>query len=242
MWTYLLILFSLVGLVAVFVHRLVVLRRKPVVVEEVVEEEEELPEKRRMSADEKLSVEELCKKGKSHLDYGKDDEAIKCFVQALALNPNHEETAHALAVVYLKKEMFSASAALFKQLAAMTDDPAHYSNLGYVLFLQSDFVEALKAYHYALSLDDSRAGRFASLAQVYREMGRNYHALMAMQKAAALEEESVDFKLVLADLYGRIGDLPKGLAVVEEVLAVKADYEPAKEMKVEFKRRFRQGS
>lgn len=241
MWTYLLIFLSLVGLVAVFVHRFAALKRGEVVEEALEEEEEDLPEKKRMSADEKLSVAELCKKGKSHLDYGKDDEAIKCFVQALAIDPTHQETAQALAVLYLKKEMFSAAAALFKQLAAMTDDPAHYSNLGYALFLQSDFVEALKAYHYALSLDDSRSARFASLAQVYREMGRNYHALMAMQKAAALEVDNLDFKLVLADLYGRVGDLAKGLALVEEILVVDDSYEDAKAMKVEFKRRFQQG-
>lgn len=228
---------------AVFVHRSVVHLRGPMVREEIEEiEEEEMPEKKRMNAKDKESVEKLYLKGKSHLDFGKDEEAIKCFVQALAINPNHLETAAALATLYLKKEMFSASAALFKQLVAMSEDPAHYSNLGYALFLQSDYEAALTAYHQAIMLDDSRPGRFASLAQVYREMGRHYHALMAMEKAIVLEGENLEFLLVLADLYGNIGDFPKAIAVLDDVLRLKEGYEPAKELRVDLMRRFRQES
>ena len=75
------------------------------------------------------------------LKAGKEEDAIKCFVQALALNELHDETQHRLAVLYLKKQMYGAAAALFKRLLESKEDPVYYSHLGLALYKQSSFEE-----------------------------------------------------------------------------------------------------
>ncbi|MFA6992785.1 MAG: tetratricopeptide repeat protein, partial [Candidatus Gracilibacteria bacterium] len=110
MWTYLAILFSFLLLVAVFVHRVMSNRRKVVDQKAQAEaktalasEESEEEKKIRLSREEKEQVEALCKRGEALINSGKDEEAIKCFVQALSINSQHQETNQRLALLYLQK-------------------------------------------------------------------------------------------------------------------------------------------
>lgn len=231
MWTYLAILFSLLVLVGVFVRRLVVFSRPPVTTEPVSgEEQAEVPEKIRIKKDDRAKVEALSKRGDSFLKVGKDDEAIKCFVQALAIDTLHQETQHKLAVLYLQKQMYGAASALFQQLAELSPDPIHLSHLGLALYGQSDFEAAKEAYQKAVELDDSRPQRFVSLAQVYRALGRLNHAIMAANKAVELDGENMAFLFLLADLQAELGDTEKAKEILCGILEIDPKNKDATEM------------
>lgn len=208
MWTYLAILFSFSVVLIIFARKWYLFNKKlsssgdesrGVNLAEEDDSSEAL-KKVKISKEDREEVENLCKKGESMLKVGKDEEAVKCFVQALAIDPLHEETLHKLALLYFQKQMYGAAAAAFKQLGEISNDAVHYSHLGLALYQQNNFEEAKAAYQKAVEIDPSRPQRFVSLAQVYRSLGQGHHAIVALNKALELEEENVDFLYLMADL------------------------------------------
>lgn len=232
MWTYLTILLSAAVLIGVFVHRAILVRKagiaakeKPVVEEEVVEE----IVKKRLPKDDKAKLASLCEKADIKLKVGKEEEAIQLLVQALAIDENHQEAQHKLAMLYMQKQMFGAAAALFKRLGDMTDEAVHFSHLGLALYQQNEFEEAKRAYQKAVFLDDSRPQRFASLASVYRSLGNPQNAIIALNKGIELDQENIDFLILLADLLIEQEDFDRALKALAKVLELDPDNEVAKE-------------
>lgn len=243
MWTYLAILFSFLLLVAVFAHRIVSNRRNIVDKKAQAEakaamaaEESEEEKKIRLSSEEKDQVETLCKRGESLINSGKDEEAIKCFVQALSINSQHQETNQRLALLYLQKQMYSAAAALFQQLAQQTNDPMHYSHWGLALYQQSDFENAKTAYQTAVDLDPSRPQRFISLSQVYKALGQLANAIIATNKALEIDDKNIEFLYQLADLQAEAGNYLAARETIGRLFAIDSDNRAAKELLKEIRK------
>ncbi len=207
MWTYLLLFLSFATLVVVYVRRLFIFHNGKVIeVKEdrgIMEDDETIlfKTKDKLTKEEKLMVKEYSEKGEVLARLGREDEAIKLFVQALALDPEHVETQHKLAMLYMQKQLFGPAAALFKELGNITNDAVHYSHLGLAYYQQNLFDEAKQAYQVAVDLDPSRAQRFVSLAQVYRALGRNQNAVIAMNKAIEIEPTNIDFLFILSEIF-----------------------------------------
>lgn len=193
-----------------------------------VEDEEIRESAKKLSKSDEKDVTELCKSAQSALRVGKEDEAIKFFVQALAVDELHVETQHKLAMLYMKKKMFSAASALFKSLGDITGEAVHYSHQGLALFQQSLFEEAKDAYQKAVDLDPSRPQRFVSLAQVYRSLGRLNNAVVALNKALEIEAENLDFLFLLIDVQAELGNYNEALEIVGKVLEIDPKNEEAK--------------
>jgi len=194
----------------------------------------EMPKK--VASDVQEQVENLCKRSEALLRQGKDDEAVKCFVQALALDEFHQETHHRLAMPYLKKQMFGAAAALFKQLGEVTGDPVHYSHLGLALYQQSNYPEALSAYQKAVEIDDSRPQRFISLAQVYRAMGKTNNAIVALKKSIEIDEQNLDNIFLLADLQIELENYDEAEVILKKLLEIEPEYVEAKTLLSELRK------
>lgn len=230
--------------VGVFVHRAIANRKKVVsemqqeaherAVEDLQESEEE--KKVRLSREEKAKVEELCKRGEALINSGKDEEAIKCFVQALSINTQHPETQQRLALLYLQKQMYSAAAALFEQLARQTNDPLHFSHLGLTLYQQSDFENAKIAYQTAVDLDPSRPQRFVSLAQVYKALGQLGNSIIAVNKALEIDQKNLEFLYMLADLQVEAGNYLAAKDTLDRLFVLEPGNKAAREMLKEIKR------
>ncbi len=149
---------------------------------------------------------------------GREEDAIKNFVQILALDTHHLETLNTLAMLYLQKQMYSASAALLRQLGEQTGEAVHYSHLGLALFQQAEYEESKEAYQRAVTLDPGRPQRFASLAQVYKALGQLNHAVMALNKAIELDEANLDLMFLLVDLKLEMEHLEDAKAVIGKIL------------------------
>ncbi len=244
MWTYFTIFFSFLVVAGVFVHRIFANRKRAAAIlkeEEAVKidkesSEEEETKKIRLTKDEKDETATLCKRGEALIAAGKDEEAIKCFVQALSINADHPETQQRLALLYLQKQMYGAAAALFQQLATQTSDAVHYSHLGLALYQQSDFENAKIAYQTAVDLDPSRPQRFVSLGQVYKALGQLANAIIAVNKAVEIEEGNLDFLYMLANLQVEVGNYIAAKESLERMLAVDAENKAATAMLKEIRR------
>ncbi len=234
MWTYLLIFFSLLTVFIIFFRRAWFLKKQGLKVskkEEAIENKDNpIKVSKKISSDVQGEVEALCKRAQLLLNRGKEDEAVKSFVQALALDEFHQETQHKLAVLYLKKQLFSAASALFKQLSIATNDPVHYSHLGLALYQQSNFEEALDAYKKAVEIDDSRPQRFVSLAQVYRALGRVNHAVIALNKALVIDNENLDNLFFLANLQLDLNNVEEAKVLLKNLLKSDSNYHEAKDL------------
>lgn len=205
-------------------------QKGPVGVKTELKKEEEvvMEAAKKLTRTDKDDVADLNKKADSALKVGKEEDAIKYFVQALAVDELHVETQHKLAMLYMKKEMFSAAAALFKSLGEITGEAVHYSHRGLALYRQNQYDDALIAYQKAVDLDPSRPQRFVSLAQVYRSMGQLNNAIIALNKAVEVEKENLDFLFLLIDIQAEMGNFNEALEIVGRILELDPKNEEAK--------------
>ena len=199
-----------VTVLAVFTRRVVLLRKEnapalPRKRKKVVEEEVE-EKKTRLKRGDKAKIENLMEKAEVKAGTGKVDEAVKFLVQLLAIDEDHIPAQNKLAMMYMKKEMYGAAAALFQRLAELEEDAVHYSHLGLALYQQQDHEGARAAYQRSVELDDSRPARFVSLGQVYRALGQYQNAIIAVGRAIELEEEG---SKLLKDYEGLIKEIEK---------------------------------
>lgn len=227
-------------MIGIFVRRVVLFIKHDEKVEKERDKNAELldipkPKKRRQKAPKDASksiksrAEAMCKKAESKMQEGKDEEAIKYFVQALALDPSHIETQHKLAMLYVQKQMYGSAAALFKSLAELTGEAIHYSHLGLAFYNQKLFEDAIAAYQKAVEIDATRPQRFASLARVYRETAQLQEATVALNKALELDPENQDFLLFLADLKTQMGNFAEAKIMLNKILEKNPEHKEALE-------------
>lgn len=146
------------------------------------------------------------------------DEAEPLFLAILKEEPAHLDAHHKLGLLYMKRGDFPAAELYFSKLVNLKQDPVYFSNLGAALYQQQRLVEAAEAYENAIALDDRRAERLQSLAQVYFELGEDMKALEYFERAARRKPKDEGLKLILADYYERLGDLERAKRMLEELL------------------------
>ena len=196
----------------------------------------------KLDKNEKEDVQALYNRGEDLLKAGKDDDAIKCFVQVLSIHQDHLETQQKLAMLYLQKQMYGAAAALFQRLADLTEDPVHYSHWGLALYQQSSFAQAKLAYQKAIVLDSSRPQRFASLSQVYRAMGHGYNAMIALNKALELDDKRVEFLYLMADLQVELGNFKEAEESLKKIFEIDPKNQEAEALMKEVERMRKEGA
>lgn len=233
MWTYLLLFLSISLFAGIFAHRVHALHVKkntPVPEKKSLIDEEplDIDENKKLSKQEKSDVMNLCEKADVKLKIGEEEEAIKLLVQAMSIDPANIEAQQKLAMLYMQKQMYSAAAALFKQLGELTNDAVHYSNLGLALYQQQEFEAAKEAYQRAVALDPSRPQRFISLAQVYRSLDQLSNAIVAANKAHNMESDNLDFLFLLADLQMDSKNYEESINILKKIIALAPENTEAK--------------
>lgn len=146
------------------------------------------------------------------------EEAEPLFLAILEEDPSHLDAHHKLGLLYLKQGYFPQAELYFSKLVNLKQDPIYFSNLGMALYQQQRLVEAAEAYENAIALDDRRAERLQSLAQVYFELGEDEKALHYFERAARRKPKDEPLKLILADYYERMGAVDQAKKTLEELL------------------------
>ncbi len=206
-WILLIVSLLLISLIAIRRMRVTYLDshfQKSLAEEEAIEQAldeafEEAEEKPVVASDE--SPRQLFTKADVHFSRNELDEAEAALLTLLELEANHLEAHHKLGLLYMKKNAYPQAELYFSRLINLKKDPIFYSNLGAALYHQQRLVEAAEAYENALAMDDKRAERFESLAQVYHELGELDKALGHFEQASLKKPRDINLKFVLADYY-----------------------------------------
>lgn len=180
---------------------------------EAEQQKNELPEQVRQS-----EIRKAFAKADTHFSRGKYEEAEPVFLEIIERDSGHLDAHHKLGMLYMKVGNFPQAELYFSKLVNMKKDPVYYSNLGAALYEQQRLVEAAEAYENAVSLDDKRAARLQSLAQVYFELGDDEKALKYFELAARRKPKDATLKQILADYYERLGRYQEAAALLESVL------------------------
>lgn len=143
-------------------------------------------------------------KADAHFARNEWKEAEALFLTVLELDEAHLDAHHKLGLLYMKQDDFPQAELFFSKLVNLKKDPVYFSNLGAALYQQQRLVEAAEAYEQALALDDRRAARLQSLAQVYFELGEDEKALHYFERAARRKPKDIGLKFILADYYERL--------------------------------------
>lgn len=144
----------------------------------------------------------LLKKAIIFNDRGDKKSAERLLIQSLALDPSSIKTYERLGMIYLHQNQYGKAEIIYKKLtASIIDDPIYYSNLGLAFFSQKKFDDAKSSYVKSLELDDTRAGRFFSLAQVLNELEEYEDALKNYLKALDMDPDNLDYLLTIAHFY-----------------------------------------
>lgn len=143
-------------------------------------------------------------KADMHFSKGEFEEAEPLLLSIIEGDENHLDAHHKLGMIHMKKADFPKAELFFSKLVNLKKDPVYFSLLGAALYQQQRLVEAAEAYENAIALDDKRAARLQSLAQVYFELGDDEKALHYFERASRRKPKDLDLKLVLADYYERL--------------------------------------
>lgn len=204
MFTYLMIFLSLAVILVVFFRRVfLTLIRKPVIKDanSSTDEEELLADARKLSRDEKSSLQKLYERSLVLIKKNDPKGAVKTLVQALAIDPSYIDAQKELGRLYLDQKMWGKASAVYKYLSERTQDPVDYSHLGLALYNNGELEESVLAYQSAISLDPQRSQRYISLGRVYADLNKFPLALIAFKKALDLDKDNIDYLLLVADVH-----------------------------------------
>jgi Tfp pilus assembly protein PilF len=172
----------------------------------------------------------------TYFDRGQLEEAEKKLIQVASLDSDFCEADHRLGLIYLKQEQYGKAEAIFNKLISQNgDDAVFYSNLGRALYGQSKMEEALAAYLKAVELDPSRAGRFVSAAEIYRQLENEEKAQKMYKKALELDPSNIDYLLTFAHFLIEDKKFSQAKFYLEKVLKLQPDNSIALEMMKEVK-------
>ncbi|MEK9166941.1 MAG: tetratricopeptide repeat protein [Patescibacteria group bacterium] len=157
-------------------------------------------------------------KGDAHFGRGEFDDAIIFFMAAISADETHLDSHHKLGLLHMKRSDFGQAELAFSKLINLKKDPIYYSNLGAALYRQGRLIEAAEAYENAIALDDKRAERLQSLAQVYHELGDSGKALKYFELASHRKPKNNELKMILADYYEQLGRLDEVIELMQKIL------------------------
>ena len=190
-------------------------------------------------------------KGREFLNAGQLTEAIAELSQAVSINPKSGEAQTLLGVAYDRKGLGGLAREAFEAAVKAPDDQAmHLNNLGYLLYRQGEFDDAIQYLKRAtkVSPDDARIwnnlamaqiamdkfddayksyvhvmGEFDSRVKIARNLkwrGHEKGAIKYFEKAQALKPDSTEVWSELAKLYDATGQTEKAQVARQTVVSL----------------------
>ncbi|MFA5792763.1 MAG: tetratricopeptide repeat protein [Candidatus Gracilibacteria bacterium] len=157
-------------------------------------------------------------KADAHFARNEFTDAESLFLAVIGAEADHMEAHNKLGLLYMKNKDFPNAELYFSKLVNLKKDPVYFSNLGASLYAQQRLIESAEAYENAVALDDRRAERLQSLAQIYYELGEDEKALGYFERASRRKPKDLELKLILADYYERMAREEDAVRILKEVL------------------------
>lgn len=154
------------------------------------------------------------------------DEAIACFQQAIALQPNDMEAYKKLGHVFLKQGNLNAAIDAYQQ--ALNLDPNYveanyidvYNNMGIILHRQGHLEGAIACYEQVLNINPNYTEAYINLGNVFAEQNQLKNVLACYQQALVLNPNSIDIYVNLGNIFDEHNQPEKALDCYQQALAL----------------------
>jgi tetratricopeptide (TPR) repeat protein len=122
-----------------------------------------------------------------------DEQALKLFERAFAIDKNYPAALNDAAYVYARTRQFpKAFATMDRYVVALPKEPNPHDSYGELLRMAGHFDEALKHYRMALKVDPNFASSQVGIADTYALMGNQVQARVEYDKAIAQANNHAD--------------------------------------------------
>jgi protein O-mannosyl-transferase len=159
---------------------------------------------------------------------GKNDEAIKHFTAAIALEPKAEKALSNLGDVYMSIGENDKALQVYKKILSLgMDEMEMFFKIGKLLFLQGKYEEALSYFKRLLSKNgiDIKALNFQG--NIYRKMGENDLAKKSYMRGLAADPDNPDVLYNMGDLYLKMDLIDEAQSYFYKVLELDPDHAEA---------------
>ena len=140
-----------------------------------------------------------------------NDQAIKMFDRALAIDKNYPAALNDAAYVYARNREFAkAFATMDRYVVVLPKEPNPHDSYGELLRMAGHFEEALAHYRQALKVDPNFASSQVGIADTYALMGNQAQARIEYDKAikqAHNDADRIDYMMQKATSWVREGNL-----------------------------------
>ena len=141
---------------------------------------------------------------------GQFDKAVEQFNKALEMNPDYADACNYLGYMYADKNIHIEEAATLveRALAFEPDNGAFLDSMGWILFRQGRFPEALLVLQRAAELIGNDAVIFDHLGDVHAKLGNPAEALANYKKSAEIDPKNSEVSRKLEDLQHSPSSVP----------------------------------
>lgn len=229
---------SLLGLIGIFVRRYFIVVKgvhlEQIIIARLKMFHKEKKKSKEVHGDKGTQIKIYYTQAMASFENGELNESRAHFEKVYKIEKGYKDAGKKLGLIYLKNELYDKAEDIFRDLIAINEEDAvAHSNLGRALYEQKKLQESLEAYLKSIILDASRAGRFVSIAEVYRALKDNIKAEEMYKKAIDLDSTNINYLLAFADFQHELGKNSQAKYYLRLALKEDPDNRIALEMKTE---------
>lgn len=158
---------------------------------------------------------------------GQADYAIKCYIEALNLEPDFETMGY-LATLYIQRGRFSEARELLeKQIKAEPNYTESYLTLANVCYMQEDYTAMAEAAQKVIAIEAGNATAHYLLAKADEGMNNPLMSIAHLTQAIVLKDDYIEARLLRAEALLKMGQLHEADEDIQMVLQSDAENESA---------------
>lgn len=164
------------------------------------------------------------KRGNEFLAQGRLDDAVKCYRQAVDLNPDYAEGFLNLGFVLKEQKLYAEAEGCLKRAILLNPklEDAYYL-LGGVLQERGNLAGAAENYKKALELKPDFEVVYGDLCRVLFDSGQTESAKRVIKQGLSLNPESAEFHFFLGNLYVHEKKLEQAISCYQKALMIRPD-------------------
>ena len=158
----------------------------------------------------------------------KDLNAAKNMLEkAFEKNPDNADIQILRGKIYFDENNFEKSKEIFAALSKNLQNPEILNYQGLFALEDMNFIEAIKCFSKACSINKSNSKYYYNLGNAYFFNGWHDEAISAYLNAIKLEQDNLDYRYSLAYLYFEMNDFDKAKKEVDYILSHNSSYSQA---------------
>ncbi|MBF0358738.1 MAG: tetratricopeptide repeat protein [Magnetococcales bacterium] len=172
--------------------------------------------------------ENALKKGVSFHNAGRFKEAIECYKEALAIQPDNPITLSNMGTALQSIGMVEEGISSCKKAISIAPDYADpYNNLGYALQEKGRHQEAVNSFQKAVSINPGYSKAYFNLGNSLKQQGKHDEAAECFKKAISIDSSYAEAYCNLASILNEQGKIDEAVRNFEKAIAIKPGFTEA---------------